>query len=91
MFRFKRNPLTWSHFRFLLDDLSKTRGGLLWTDDQDFSGKLNSLVDLEEHPGMLIAEFNLNLLVIPVGINVSILRLSPPLNDALKYTFDKHI
>lgn len=65
---------------------------------RSFIGKLNSLVDLEETPGMLRVEFNLNLLVIPVDINVSILCLPPtPLwmirgrHNIVKYILHKHI
>lgn len=76
---FKQNPVNWSSFRFLpLVTSGKTKVVFHGMRTKIFFfGKLNSLVDLEETPGMLRVEFNLNLLVIPVDINVSILCLPP--------------
>lgn len=54
-------------------------------------GGTELFVDLEENPGMLIAEFNLNLLMTSVNINDARLHLSPPLNDSVKYILYKHI
>lgn len=97
---FKQNPANWPSFRFLpLVTSGKTKVVSMEWGLRSFVGKFNSLVDLEETLGMLRVEFNLNLLVIPVVINISILCLSPqtPLNDGggrhniVKYILHKHI